>query len=165
MSECCASITATSCSPASCATHSSGQYVRSRMNSVSTVMNSSAASLSHKDLSAAVVEIRAGGGKAERGGRGIPRLYTAARGDQRTPCRRGTGRASARSGTTMATIRSLALLPFLGILVGVPLLNRVAPLVLGLPFLLAWLLLWIVLTSAIMAIIYVSDPANRSPDT
>lgn len=65
----------------------------------------------------------------------------------------------------MATIRSLALLPFLGILVGVPLLNRVAPLVLGLPFLLAWLLLWIVLTSAIMAIIYVSDPANRSPDT
>jgi hypothetical protein len=65
----------------------------------------------------------------------------------------------------MATIRSLALLPFLGILVGVPLLNRVAPLVIGLPFLLAWLLLWIVLTSAIMAIIYVSDPANRSPDT
>lgn len=65
----------------------------------------------------------------------------------------------------MATIRSLALLPFLGILVGVPLLNRVAPLVLGLPFLLAWLLLWIVLTSAIMAIIYLIDPANRSPDT
>jgi hypothetical protein len=47
----------------------------------------------------------------------------------------------------------------------VPLLNRVTPLVLGLPLVLAWLLLWIVLTSAIMAIIYVTDPVNRSPDT
>jgi xanthosine utilization system XapX-like protein len=65
----------------------------------------------------------------------------------------------------MATIRALALLPFLGILVGVPLLNRVTPLVLGLPLVLAWLLLWIVLTSAIMAVIYVTDPVNRSPDS
>jgi xanthosine utilization system XapX-like protein len=61
--------------------------------------------------------------------------------------------------------KQLALLPFLGILVGVPLLNRVTPLVLGLPLVLAWLLLWIVLTSAIMAVIYVTDPVNRSPDS
>ncbi|HEX4171141.1 MAG TPA: DUF3311 domain-containing protein [Acetobacteraceae bacterium] len=65
----------------------------------------------------------------------------------------------------MAVTKALALLPFLGILVGVPLLNRVMPLVLGLPLLLAWLLLWIVLTSAIMAVIYVVDPANRTPDS
>jgi hypothetical protein len=65
----------------------------------------------------------------------------------------------------MATTRALALLPSLGILVGVPLLNRVTPLVLGLPLVLAWLLLWIVLTSAIMAVIYVTDPVNRSPDS
>jgi xanthosine utilization system XapX-like protein len=65
----------------------------------------------------------------------------------------------------MAAIKALALLPFLGILVGGPLLNSVTPLVLGLPLLLAWLLLWIVLTSAIMAVIYVTDPANRSPDS
>jgi xanthosine utilization system XapX-like protein len=64
----------------------------------------------------------------------------------------------------MAAIKALALLPFLGILVGVPLLDRVTPLVLGLPLLLAWLLLWIVLTSAIMAVIYYFDPANRAPD-
>ena len=63
----------------------------------------------------------------------------------------------------MAAIKALALLPFLGILVGVPLLNRVTPLVLGLPLLLGWLLLWIILTSAIMAIIYFADPANRTP--
>ncbi|HUD59096.1 MAG TPA: DUF3311 domain-containing protein [Acetobacteraceae bacterium] len=60
-------------------------------------------------------------------------------------------------------IKALAALPFLGILVGSVFLNRVTPLVLGLPLLLAWLLLWIVLTSAIMAVIYVTDPANRVP--
>jgi hypothetical protein len=63
----------------------------------------------------------------------------------------------------MAMIKALAALPFLGILVGSVFLNRVTPLVLGLPLLLAWLLLWIVLTSAIMAVIYVTDPANRVP--
>jgi len=29
------------------------------------------------------------------------------------------------------------------------------------PLILAWIVLWIVLTSAIMAIIYLCDPANR----
>ncbi|HUN39953.1 MAG TPA: DUF3311 domain-containing protein [Acetobacteraceae bacterium] len=65
----------------------------------------------------------------------------------------------------MSLIRILALLPFLGILVGTPFLNRVTPLVLGLPFLLAWLLLWIVLTSVIMLVIYLCDPANRTQST
>jgi xanthosine utilization system XapX-like protein len=63
----------------------------------------------------------------------------------------------------MSLIRALALLPFLGILVGTPFVNRVTPLILGLPFLFAWLLLWIVLTSVIMLIIYWRDPANRQP--
>ena len=40
----------------------------------------------------------------------------------------------------MAMIKALAALPFLGILVGSVFLNRVTPLVLGLPLLLAWLL-------------------------
>ncbi len=62
----------------------------------------------------------------------------------------------------MRLIRSLALLPFIGILVGTPFLNRVTPLVLGLPFLFAWLLLWIVLTSVIMLVVYRCDPANRA---
>ncbi len=62
----------------------------------------------------------------------------------------------------MSLIRALAVLPFLGILGGTPFLNRVAPLILGLPFLLAWLLLWIVLTSGIMLVIYLCDPANRA---
>jgi xanthosine utilization system XapX-like protein len=64
----------------------------------------------------------------------------------------------------MFVIRALALLPFLGILLGTPFLNRVTPLVLGLPFLFAWLVLWIILTSIIMGVIYVLDPSNR-PDS
>lgn len=62
----------------------------------------------------------------------------------------------------MFLVRSLALLPFIGILVGTPFLNRVTPLIFGLPLLFAWLLLWIILTSVVMAIVYLCDPANRA---
>ena len=67
----------------------------------------------------------------------------------------------------MFLIRLLALLPFIGILLGTPFLNRVTPLVFGLPFLFAWLLLWIVLTSVIMLVIHWCDRANRAspPET
>lgn len=61
----------------------------------------------------------------------------------------------------MAFVKWLAVLPFLGILVGVPLLNQVQPLVLGMPLILAWIVLWILLTALIMGIIYLCDPANR----
>ena len=45
----------------------------------------------------------------------------------------------------------LALLPFIAILGGVFFVNRVTPLVFGMPLLLAWIVLWILLSSAIMA--------------
>ena len=61
----------------------------------------------------------------------------------------------------MRYARWLAVLPFLGILVGVPFLNRVEPYILGLPLVLAWIVLWVVLTAVIMAVIYRLDPANR----
>jgi xanthosine utilization system XapX-like protein len=63
----------------------------------------------------------------------------------------------------MAIVKYLAVLPFLGILVGVPLLNRVEPLVFGMPLILTWIVAWIILTAAIMAIIYCCDPANHDP--
>ncbi|MFM0731198.1 DUF3311 domain-containing protein [Paraburkholderia sediminicola] len=58
-------------------------------------------------------------------------------------------------------LRVLAALPFVGILLGVPFVNRVEPLVLGMPFVLAWIVMWVVLSSIIMAVIYRLDPTNR----
>lgn len=58
-------------------------------------------------------------------------------------------------------MRWLAVLPFVGILAGTPFFNRAEPLVLGLPPILVWLVLWVVATSAIMAVVYRCDPANR----
>jgi hypothetical protein len=51
----------------------------------------------------------------------------------------------------------LASLPFLGILVGIFFANRTEPFVLGLPFALFWIVLWVVLTAAIMALVYRLD--------
>jgi hypothetical protein len=58
-------------------------------------------------------------------------------------------------------VRALALLPFVAMLVGPFFLNRVTPTILGMPFLLAWFVAWILITAAIMAVIYRFDPANR----
>jgi hypothetical protein len=58
----------------------------------------------------------------------------------------------------------LAALPFLGILGGIVFANRVEPFVLGMPFILFWIVLWVVLTSGIMAVIYRLDPANREDE-
>jgi hypothetical protein len=61
----------------------------------------------------------------------------------------------------MRAVRWLAVLPFLAMLVGPFFLNRVSSPVLGMPFLLAWLVAWILLTAAIMAVIFWLDPENR----
>lgn len=61
----------------------------------------------------------------------------------------------------MTAMRWLALLPPAGMLLGPYFLNQVEPMVLGMPLLLAWLVACTVATSAIMALIYLTDPANR----
>jgi hypothetical protein len=58
-------------------------------------------------------------------------------------------------------LRILAALPFIGMLVGIAFVNRVEPLVLGMPFVLAWIVMWVILSSIIMTIIYNLDPTNR----
>ncbi len=55
----------------------------------------------------------------------------------------------------------LACLPFIGILGGASFANRVDPFVLGMPFLMAWIVICVVATSAVMAVIYALDPKNR----
>ena len=65
------------------------------------------------------------------------------------------------AGSLMRMVRALALLPFLAMLIGPFFVNRVTPTIFGLPFLLAWLVAWILLTAAIMAVIFRLDPANH----
>lgn len=55
----------------------------------------------------------------------------------------------------------LAAAPWVGLLGLTPFVNRVEPFVLGLPFLLFWIVLWVVLTSVCMGIVYWTDPVNR----
>ena len=57
----------------------------------------------------------------------------------------------------MRRYRWLAAIPTLGMLGGIPFANRVHPYVLGLPFLLAWIVVWVVITSLVMALIYLLD--------
>lgn len=64
----------------------------------------------------------------------------------------------------MSAIRWLAVLPFIGILVGTAFVNSVEPLVFDMPLVLAWIVGWVVLGAIIMAIIYVLDPANGRSD-
>jgi Protein of unknown function (DUF3311) len=60
----------------------------------------------------------------------------------------------------MRPVYLLAVLPFLGLLGGIPFANRVTPFVLGLPFILFWIVVWVVLSSVIMWVIYSMDPRN-----
>jgi hypothetical protein len=52
---------------------------------------------------------------------------------------------------------ALSALPFFGILVGIFFANSVTPYVLGLPFALFWVTLWVLLAAAIMAVVYHLD--------
>ncbi len=61
----------------------------------------------------------------------------------------------------MRSIRWLAVVPFLALLVGPFFVNRATPLILGLPVLLAWIVVWMLISSLIMAVIFAFDPANR----
>ena len=64
----------------------------------------------------------------------------------------------------MKVIHCLSMLPFIGMLGFLPLVNRVEPYVLGMPFIMVWVVLWVVLTSVTMAIVFKLDPANKEGD-
>lgn len=64
----------------------------------------------------------------------------------------------------MKLIHLLAALPFVGILVGGGFANRVEPFVLGMPFILFWIVMWVALTSVIMAVVYRLDPTNKEDE-
>jgi hypothetical protein len=57
---------------------------------------------------------------------------------------------------------ALAALPFAGILVGMFFANSVEPYVLGLPFAMFWVVMWVVVSSGLMAIVYRLDTRERA---
>ncbi|WP_236707920.1 DUF3311 domain-containing protein [Brevibacillus choshinensis] len=64
----------------------------------------------------------------------------------------------------MKFIHVLGLIPFIGMLGGLPFANKVSSFVLGLPFLLFWIVLWVILTSVVMVLVNYLDPANREEE-
>jgi hypothetical protein len=62
----------------------------------------------------------------------------------------------------MKVQHALAALPFAGILVGMFFANSVEPYVLGLPFALFWVVMWVVVSSGLMAIVYRLDTRERA---
>jgi len=60
----------------------------------------------------------------------------------------------------MKLIRLLAVIPCLALLFAPLIANRVEPRVFGLPFLLFWIMLWIVLSSCIMLITHKFERKN-----
>jgi len=60
----------------------------------------------------------------------------------------------------MPAIRWLAVFPFIGMFLGPIFHNSAEPYMFGLPFELGWIVVWILITAAIMAIIYRFDPAR-----
>lgn len=65
----------------------------------------------------------------------------------------------------MRYIRLLAFVPYIGMLGFIPVVNRVTPYVLGLPLMLFWMVMWVILTSVVMGIIYKFDPVIKKEDS
>ena len=62
----------------------------------------------------------------------------------------------------MKVQHALAGLPFLGILVGMFFANSVEPYVLGLPFAMFWVVMWVVISAGLMAVVYRLDNRDRA---
>ena len=58
----------------------------------------------------------------------------------------------------------LAVVPCVIMLIGPVVHNQVYPFILGMPFPLGWVTVWIVLTALIMGLVYLIDPANKGDE-
>jgi hypothetical protein len=67
-----------------------------------------------------------------------------------------------KKGTRIALI--LGAIPFITMVFALPLVNRIEPIILGLPFLLFWLLAWVVLTPVILALAYKLEKKYNPPE-
>ena len=64
------------------------------------------------------------------------------------------------SGIRLRLYHWLAAVPTVILLTGIPFVNRVHPMILGLPLLIAWILLWVVVTSGVMGVLLYLDRAR-----
>jgi hypothetical protein len=64
----------------------------------------------------------------------------------------------------MKVQHAIAAVPFAGVLVGMFFANSVEPYVLGLPFAMFWVVMWVVVSSGLMAIVYRLDARDRARD-
>jgi hypothetical protein len=67
-----------------------------------------------------------------------------------------------KKGTRIALI--LGAIPFITMVFALPLVNRIEPIILGLPFLLFWLLAWVVLTPVILGLAYKLEKKYNPPE-
>ncbi len=65
-------------------------------------------------------------------------------------------------GTKLALI--LGAIPFVTLVFALPLVNRIKPVILGLPFLLFWILIWVILTPLILFIAYLLEKKFNPPE-
>ena len=67
-----------------------------------------------------------------------------------------------KKGTRISLL--LGAIPFITLVFALPLVNRIRPTVLGLPFLLFWILLWVLLTPLILFLAYRAEQRYNPPD-
>jgi len=67
-----------------------------------------------------------------------------------------------QKGTRLALI--LGALPFLTLVFALPFVNRIEPMVLGLPFILFWILSWVILTPLILFAAYLIEKKFNPPE-
>jgi len=67
-----------------------------------------------------------------------------------------------QKGTKLALI--LAALPFISLVFALPLVNRIEPVILGLPFILFWIVSWVILTPVILLGAYLLEKKFNVPE-
>jgi hypothetical protein len=67
-----------------------------------------------------------------------------------------------QKGTKLALL--LATIPFITLVFALPLVNRVEPVILGIPFILFWIVVWVILTPPILFAAYMLEKKFNVPD-
>ncbi len=67
-----------------------------------------------------------------------------------------------QKGTKLALL--LGAIPFLTLVFALPLVNRIKPVILGLPFILFWILLWVALTPLVLFAAYKIEKKFNPPE-